>query len=324
MDVDEKIAKEQANKIYKDTFKRKGLHQKAFYLGIKALKPLFWVSKLDHPSSRADFIFNYYFYMRMIDDIVDGDIDYFTKYNDDYSNFKACIDFVDSKIELANDMEKGIINPKDSTDHLLHYCNILADTFGENFYEGTSKILTSMRFDAVRRFNQVNTHKLDIYKNEDLMHHFHMLDVEGCIDSCIRIFDEPQTLYPKIECLGLSSRIYYDIRDIIEDIRAGLINIPIEDCLTFNVTESDLLQVSKLSKETADYCKVSNYKDPAIIKLLPNSIIDWLDSETDKGLSYINQYVQNIENTNIRPITQKTLNLAFMHSSKSYLDKIKS
>ncbi|MCB9296533.1 MAG: class 1 isoprenoid biosynthesis enzyme [Lewinellaceae bacterium] len=176
---------------------------------------------------RGTFLESYYTLMRYLDDIVDGD----APVPEGYADGGA---YLEEKIRFSEKPE----NPKDAADYLMLYCFETGERFGANFQEETSDILHSLLFDAKRRG------KLLFFPEKELMYHFHLLDVRGTIRATLKIFKEDPEKYPLLGPLGLASRFYYDLRDFEADIRAGYVNISIEDARAFGIDRESLQDVN--------------------------------------------------------------------------------
>ena len=175
---------------------------------------------------RGTFLESYYTLMRYLDDIVDGD----APVPEGFPNGAA---YVEEKIRFSEKPEA----PRDAVDYLMLYCFELGQRFGANFQEETADILHSLLFDAHRR------DKLLFFPEKELMYHFHLLDIRGTIRATLKIFKEDPDKYEVLEPLGLASRFYYDLRDFGADVRAGYINVSMEDSRLFSISRQSLFDV---------------------------------------------------------------------------------
>lgn len=178
---------------------------------------------------RGEFLESYYTLMRYLDDIVDGDLPL-------PENYKTAANYISAKIEFS----RHLLNPEDEADHLLVYCFDLAKKFGENFQNETKDILESLLFDANRRST------FAVFSEEELNHHFHLLDIRGTIKATLKIFKDDPEKYHLLEPLGTACRFEYDIEDIDTDLAAGYVNISAEDCDRFNILPEDFKNSSSL------------------------------------------------------------------------------
>jgi len=160
-------AKEMRSKVFRHMLETRGWKYKAFLRYLKFFK-YFAFAPL-----RGEFLESYYVLMRYIDDIVDGDVQL-------PGNYKNEEMYMLEKIQFS----QHPVKPKDEVDYLMLYCFELAERFGQNFREETGDILHSLLFDARRR------DQLIIYPNEQLMQHFHVLDIRGTIRATLKLFKE--------------------------------------------------------------------------------------------------------------------------------------
>lgn len=229
---------------------------------------------------KGDFLESYYVLMRYVDDIVDGDAQL-------PKGYKSSEEFVQEKIDFS----KHLANPKDSVDALMLYCFELGNKFGEDFSNETLDILSSLLFDS-RRYG---TRK--IFSSTELEHHFHLLDVRGTIGASLKVFGEDAAKYPILAPLGFATRIYYNLRDYDEDIKAGLVNISSEDCQKFNIRQEDL--ENRLS----------------------SGVQAWFDDQTEQGIALLKKHRKTISEGDFGILTRLTLPLVFEKPAKKYFEK---
>jgi len=217
--------------------------------------------------------------MRYIDDIVDGDAPL-------EEGFKNSEEFVLDKIRFA----ENPINPKDKVDYLMLYCLEIGEKFGQNFSSEIQDILSSMLFDA-RRYR-----KQQIFSEKGLQHHFHLLDVRGTISATLKVFGEDPSKYPLLEPLGFATRIYYNLRDYDEDIRAGLVNVSAEDCDKFGIMNLE----DRLSKP----------------------VQDWMKDQAQQGLNLIKEHREILPQANLGILARLTLPVVYEKPSKKYFEQV--
>ena len=231
--------------------------------------------------TRGTFLESYYVLMRYIDDIVDGDAEL-------PAGYESSEEFVQEKIDFA----RHLTNPKDAADSLMLYCFELGDKFGEDFSNETQDILSSLLFDAGRYG------KMIIFPESELTHHFHLLDVRGTISAALKVFGEDPDKYQVLAPLGFATRIYYNLRDYDEDIKAGLVNISAEDCLQFNISKGNL----------------ENRLSPGVQA--------WFNGQTEKGKELLNQHKSVISDGNFGLLTRLTLPLVFERPARRYFQHL--
>ncbi len=231
--------------------------------------------------ARADFLESYYSLMRYVDDVVDGDAALPGQYRD-------AEDYLLKKIAFADHPE----HPADSVEQLMVYCFQLAGSFGETFRTETADILRSLLFDARRRG------KNQVFPREELMAHYHQLDIRGTVRATLRVFAEDPEKYTLLEPLGMASRFFYDLRDLQDDLRQGFINIPAEDLSALCLCAADLLQP----------------RHPGLRH--------WRRLQATRGLALLRQHEMNLPCGHFRRSTRWTFRLVYANPARRYFNLV--
>ena len=234
-------------------------------------------------STRGTFLEAYYTLMRYVDDIVDGDAPL-------PDRFQSSVEFVEEKIDFA----KHTTTPKDSADYLMLYCFELANKFGQEFSSETQDILSSMLFDAKRYGQKI------VFPGKELSYHFHLLDIRGTVSATLKVFGEDSSKYLILEPLGLACRLFYNLRDYDEDIKAGLVNISSEDCQRFNIAKSDL--ENRLS----------------------NGVQGWFRDQSIQGLDLLQKHKQIVKEGNFGLLARVTFPIVYENSARKYFENVLS
>ncbi len=216
-----KRARLMRNEVYKHMLRTRGWKYRIFLRYLRLFKYVAFAPV------RGAFLESYYTMMRYLDDVVDGDATL-------PDGFQHSEEYIEQKIRFSEDPS----TPKDKIDHLMTYCFELGRRFNSDFRNETADILNSLLFDARRKG------KFMIYSNEELMHHFHLLDIRGTIKATLKIFKEDPRKYTILEPLGTACRFQYDLEDLGSDLAAGYINIPREECELFGITLQDLEDIT--------------------------------------------------------------------------------
>lgn len=203
--------------IYRHMLATRGWKYKVFLRYLRFFK---WAA---FAPVRGAFLESYYTLMRYLDDVVDGD----ASLPEGYQNES---EYLLAKIRFAEDPGP----PGDDVEALILYCYELAGRFGANFREETSDIMGSLLFDARRRGRMI------IFPREELLFHFHKLDIRGTIRATLKIFREDPDKYTILEPLGIACRFQFDLEDFEDDIASGYVNIPREDCERFGISSGHL------------------------------------------------------------------------------------
>ncbi|MDD4319215.1 MAG: squalene/phytoene synthase family protein, partial [Candidatus Peribacteraceae bacterium] len=222
---------------------------------------------------RGGFLRTYYMLMRHLDDIVDGD----RPLPDGYASAEALLDEL---IVFTSSRRQGAPQrPVRFLDHVLAHCLKLSEKFGEDFTSETEDILHSLKFDARRRG------KDEFFSEEELRQHFHRCDISGTERGCLKICDEDPSLEAALEPLGNAVRIQYNLRDLVEDVRAGLINVSREDAARFGITFEALQH--------------KGVEDPGVRA--------WWTEQTALGLHLLERHSANLRTLDVRPLTRLIL-----------------
>lgn len=247
--------KEMRSKVFRHMLKTRAWKYRAFLIQLRLFKYLAF-SPL-----RGRILESYYTLMRYLDDIVDGDSPLPEAYSDE-------AEFMSSKIHFLRNPN----HPKDEADYLILYCFEQAAKIDETFIEESEDIMFSLLFDAKRKGS------LTIFPKADLIHHFHKMDIRGTIRATLKIFKEDPEKYLLLEPLGLASRYQFDLEDFQADIKAGYVNISIEECKRFGITPNDLLDAD--SPKVKKWC-LQRAKDGLDLlkehhRLLPKGNFSWI------------------------------------------------
>ncbi|MCP3928761.1 MAG: class 1 isoprenoid biosynthesis enzyme [Bacteroidetes bacterium] len=261
--------------VFSSMLKRKGKQNRAFLRYLRIFKYFAFSLR------RGAFLENYYLLMRCIDDIVDGD----APLPEGYLTAEA---FVLDKIAFA----ANPVTPNDEYDALLLHCYDIGDSFLQNFQEETQDILGSLLFDARR------IEKLQVYSKKELWKYFHEMDVRGTIRATLKIFKEDPEKYKYLEPLGNACRVYYNLRDFEEDIRAGYVNIPKEDMERFGIRKVDL----------------SNKDHPAIR--------NWFIDQAELGMQLLAKHHLFLKQCRFSCLARATFSLVYEKSAKDYFIKV--
>lgn len=174
-------------------------------------------------SKRGHLLEVYYFMMRYIDDVVDGDFPL-------PAGYKNAEQYIQQKIGFA----RNPYIPDDNCELMMLYCFEYGKQLGINLSSETESILSSMLFDARRRGT------LAICSRQELERYFYQMDIIGTVCGTLKLFGEDAAKYPAIEPLGTACRISYNLKDFQQDIKTGYVNICREDCERLGLTTDNL------------------------------------------------------------------------------------
>lgn len=298
------------DKIIKEEFKKRDLKYRIFFTGLFFEKYIFQIEKVDKAYERGNLLRNYYFLMRYLDDIIDGDI-----IINNYTKIEDRIDYLESKLNYL----LYINSPKDSVDLMLNKCLCLANEIGFSLEHESELIIKSLLYDGKRILYWKKNNEPYIASFNELNSHFYDLDIIGTISGCLKIFDENLKYVDLLYYLGTSSRKYYDLRDFVEDIKRGIVNISLEDMKKYNITANDIYCVMRLNDKYIDMCKIKSFKNLEFQKMIPQSILNYLDDSLKICEYNIKMYYNNLPA--LRTGTRITLNYGYENSIKKFIKK---
>jgi len=270
-------AKEMRTKVFRHMLETRGWKYRAFLRQLKLFRYLAFAPK------RGEFLESYYTLMRYIDDVVDGDI----KLSDKYSSEE---EYILEKIVFS----KKLKNPSDEVDYLMVYCFEVAKSFGADFSAETKDILESLLFDAKRK------EKWIVFPKEELIYHFHLLDIRGTIRATLKVFNDDPNKYTVLEPLGTACRHQYDIEDIETDLAAGYVNICKEECERFGIKEEDFHIVNS------------------------QKINSWLKFHAEEGIFLLKKHRENLTQGNFSFFEKLVFRFVYENPARKTFEKILS
>ncbi|MCO6491362.1 MAG: hypothetical protein J5I98_23290 [Phaeodactylibacter sp.] len=132
--------------------------------------------------------------------------------------------------------------------------------------------------------------------DKELMYHFHLLDIRGTIRATLKIFREDPEKYPLLGPLGLASRFYYDLRDFGADIRAGYVNISIEDARAFGIGRKSLQDANS----------------PGVRR--------WFRSQATRGLEMLEEHHRRLPEGRFSLLARATFPLVYEAQARKFFD----
>lgn len=284
----------------------RGDKYKGIIRGLEAFKYLMLLQTRGNVSEalrRGDLLVSYYVLMRYIDDIVDKDAPLPTSVN-------SREEYVQRRLDFASNQ----VSPIDKADYLMLYCYTLAERLGFSIVRETHSILESMLFDAKRVEAAERIEEGIIFPEQTLAYNFHLLDIEGTIRGMLKLFDDDPEKFPLLAPIGTADRIKLTLRDLVADIRVGLINIPQEHMLQYQISISDLNQVASLPSNPETIVD-----DP---RQLPVGIREWIRHQAVTGLDLVIRNRGIIHAHPFRLLGKLVLELIYTKPSERYFQGV--
>lgn len=279
--------------------------ERAFVFAIRNFK------RIPGLRNQGTFFEAYYALMRGIDNYVDGDV----ALPEEISVFQ----FVEERIAFLENLQTSpdfeAIHPYDK---LLKYCIDVGHQFNQDFCKETMDIYQSLLFDA-KRYG-----KLQKYDKETLNEHFFILDIRGTVLGMLKVYGESLDKYEFLKPLAIATRIYYNVRDIAEDLVAGYLNLPLEEIKQFGISGEDITNAIEQSKAYLD--KLHGKKNEQQLKQyyhsLPSSLKNWIISESQKGLELLEQHKVFVKRAGFKLFTELTFPRVYEIPARNYFEKI--
>jgi len=250
----------------------------SFLKSLKKIKTVIWMMWVPYAQERSDILYYVYFWLRLLDDVVDWDTPI-------YIEPTMREDILSSK-KITTDIEK---NKKDLFDVLIWTAlHTARDIWVEaNIIRGVQWVVDSLSFDA-KRISYAHKHGIPEEKTRDELHtHFDGLDVEGTIFDTWELFGlNPHYAVEILRPLWFACRYVYTLQDILQDPWQWLLNIPKEDMQKYNITSTDIQNIS-IAKN---------------ITQLPRSVKEWVAGMFDQIDEQLRLYNQNMKEKRI-PLT---------------------
>lgn len=279
----------------------------------------------------GEFIRNYYAAMRAVDDIADGDAPL-------PEGFGSGAQYIDQKIASVT----GHFEPTDEIDHLLARCFAIGREIKQDFCEETIDILSSLRFDAIRREQFQKLRTFMVYAKSELSYNFNLLDTRGTVKACLKLYGEDPGRYTQLSPLSTASRIYYDLRDFSEDIYSGMCNIDYEETKDYRISKDDLALAVSLAYEKRQKIRAlqrtkghvnrlitrmrprgnTETIDREFISSLPKSIQKWYLEKAQEGLSLLESHRDSMYRKPFGFKARLTFPLLFEIPARAYFRKV--
>lgn len=268
---------------YHDILTRRGPKYADFFALLNSIR---FDGVIRSPRQKAVIVDAVYIAMRILDDVIDGDAPRHMLSQDRLAYIQTRIDAIEGNIPFdpSNPVDAFVLKALETAQHI-----------GLDIRGPLLKIVRSMFFDARRilTFEQSDKREpeWEIFCREELKEHFFDLDSHGTVGGMLLLFDvelSPENV-AILAPISEATRIYYNLRDLIHELRMGMCNICREDMKHYGITQQHLRQLTHLETTVADG-DPSNILD-FDISHFPVPVRDWIQAEMDRGQHLVDAYV---------------------------------
>ncbi|MEK6837697.1 MAG: hypothetical protein AABX69_03525 [Nanoarchaeota archaeon] len=221
METLERIAREAKEQVFTHMRETRPGKYDGILTGLQAFKYLMLLqTKGNIPEAfrRGNLLVSYYVLNRLIDDVVDKDAPL-------PPSARSRERYVEQRLAFASNPS----SPIDTADFLMLYCYQQAAKLGFSISEETVSILKSMLFDARRIEAAEKSGTGLIFPEQELMRNFYLCDIEGTGRGLLKLLGDNPERMPLVVPIGTAHRIKLTLKDLVADVKIGLINIPKED-----------------------------------------------------------------------------------------------
>ncbi len=302
MDTLERIAKDTKRHVFSHMRRTRAGKYDGILTGLEYFKYFMLIqTKGNVPEAirRGNLLVSYYVLNRFIDDIVDKDAELPTSAG-------SREEYVEQRLAFASNP----VSPLDTADFLTLYCYQQAAKLGFSIYEETLSIFQSMLFDA-KRIEATESKGVGlIFPEQELMHNFYLCDIEGTGKALLKLLGDASERVSLVVPIGIADRIKLTLKDLVADVKVGLINISQEDMEKYGISTSDMSRMTALSSLPLE----GETMVPAL-GALPQDVRAWTRDQAVRGLKLIAE-TQEIVRTHPFNLSEKLI-LRFVYGGPS-------
>jgi len=295
-------AQEKGERGYIDYVKKLNSHH--------LLKAVSWISKiypaildrlnlnfteLEGYPERLEILNKVYTACRILDDAVDGD-----------SPRKLTADETEAYATGAVDrFESESFDPRNAVDAFLEDALDKCNQIGLDIKQQILCVLKSVQFDAKRRSEFLRTGIPWFYSEEELQIHYHQMDIQGTVGAMLELTGEgdsdPNQLL--ITPLAKSCRYFYDVRDLVKEVKQGLVNISKEEAKRFGI---DIHSLYIWANIDGDYGTA------------PEGVKAWISEKIREGQKLLKKHQEQMQEASFNGTTNEVLDKSFVSQCEPF------
>ncbi len=250
------------------------------------------VLKLENPSERLRILLNTYIFFRIDDDKTDWEFD--------EGSPQERLNYIIARMDATKTSKWDTTR---SIDYITAEALQLARKVGieKEMRWCLLMIFESLVFDAKRIQNFRSSGKRSFVPRTTLVENYFRLDSLGTGQAMMLIFwDKPEKISPETinMCVDFSDavRISYTLRDLIEDIRSGIVNIPEEDAQFFHISIDEI-------EELARHGDISRASE---------NIKSWIQFELESAKALMENSIPVIENEELSELARMIMRSSYV------------
>ncbi|MAF35450.1 hypothetical protein CMO91_06435 [Candidatus Woesearchaeota archaeon] len=220
----------------------------------------------------------YYWMMREIDDVVDGDAPV-------PSTYTSAVEYLKQKIKFVQDG-----TPRDLIEEIMVKCWERLDTLGGRSWalrDATKDILSCMKFDQERTDRFHATGRASMLGKGTISKYFREMEFSGVMRCMLELIEGTSSKISEVEDLVYASgrhRIF--LRDLSEDSARGLVNIPKKEWLEHS-SRSEFVEFCERCKTQGRLSK-ENAKE--FFATAPEAVRQWARKQVEQGSELLQKY----------------------------------
>ncbi len=239
--------------------------------------------------SRVKWLVYQYVSCRWIDDVIDRDFS-------DLINLDI-VSYAQKRFYFIESLVSNRHTPETAEDRLvLEAWKAAKENWKEKeIQESFRMIIESMQFDAYRIQEYRKSDILSFPKQKDLEEYFYNLDVIWTGTGMLVYLgsDDIARDLARVDSIGKACRIEYNLKDLMEDLGNGIVNITAEDATKYGITLSDLKEAMSIPLAKPIPADDNSKILCQDIRQYPLSIQHWIDDQIYLYHVYIDDFMQN-------------------------------
>jgi hypothetical protein len=198
-----------------------------FVLGLWVLSFFGWRLGRDMRSS--------YFWFRYVDDIIDGDLEYAGS----LENFRKAKKQI---LQSLEDIDLVINLNLQKIDFLIIHVYNSGLSSGYDYQPLMLRLFNALEYDMIR------IKQKKIYsKSSEIKEYFDNLDIPS-VAMTLNLINEKSITLKDLEPLIDATRTRYNVRDFVQDLQAGIVNIPLEEIKQYGINIETCQNISSLEE----------------------------------------------------------------------------